>query len=78
MSNVTPGDISYTLEDLDASGATTLHGPVSASFQAPTAVTLGSLQAQATAGAPLLPAAGALLAVMAPLAGAWVLRRRRA
>ncbi len=78
-SDVTSGNTYwYTLEDLDMSGVATLHGPVSAAYQAPTAVTLGSLQAQPAASSSLLPAAGALLALMTPLAGAWVLRRRRA
>ncbi len=35
----------YWLEDLDVSGATTLHGPVSVDYSAPTAVTLSSVQA---------------------------------
>jgi hypothetical protein len=38
----------YWLEDVDVSGALTRHGPVSATFGAPTAVTLGSLQAEST------------------------------
>jgi trimeric autotransporter adhesin len=39
----------YWLEDVDLSGATTLHGPVSATVQTPTAVTLSGLEA-ATGG----------------------------
>ncbi len=35
----------YTLEDVSLSGATTLHGPVSATLQGPTAVRLAGLQA---------------------------------
>jgi hypothetical protein len=44
----------YTLQDIDLAGVTTLHGPVSATPQAPTAVTLSSLNADGdTASAPL-------------------------
>lgn len=65
----------YWLEDVSLSGATTLHGPVMATAQAPTAVTVGALRASPAAGAP--PLAGALLALLAPLAGAaWVRGRR--
>ncbi|HSN77014.1 MAG TPA: hypothetical protein VL334_18225, partial [Anaerolineae bacterium] len=35
----------YTLEDVSLNGATTLHGPVSATVQTPTAVTLSGIQA---------------------------------
>ena len=35
----------YWLEDVDLSGVTTLHGPVSVVFTAPTAVTLSGLEA---------------------------------
>ena len=45
----------YTLEDVSLSGATTLHGPVSATVQAPTAVTLGDLQATPAANVAGLP-----------------------
>jgi hypothetical protein len=65
----------YTLEDVDVNGATTLHGPVSAMVDAPTAVTLSGVQASPAAGAAAVPLAGALLALLAPLAGA-ALRRR--
>jgi hypothetical protein len=65
----------YWLEDVSLGGATTLHGPVSATVQAPTAVALSSLQAGPAAGA--APLLAALLALAAPLAGAaWALRRR--
>ena len=37
----------YWLEDVDLSGATTIHGPVSVVFTAPTAVTLSGLEAAA-------------------------------
>ncbi len=65
----------YWLEDVDLNGATTLHGPVSATVQAPTAVTLSSVSASPAAGASALPwlllAAGAGLAL-----GAARLRQR--
>ena len=67
----------YWLEDVSLSGATTLHGPVSATVSAPTAVTLASLQA--TPLAPAIPAAAAALAGLAGLmaaAGVAVSRRR--
>ena len=44
----------YTLEDVSLGGATTLHGPVSATVQAPTAVTLSGISASPAAA----PAAG--------------------
>ncbi len=65
----------YWLQDLDVSGATTLHGPASVDYVGPTAVTLTGLQASPAAGS-ALPVAGTLVALLAPLAGAWVLRRR--
>lgn len=37
----------YWLEDVDLNGATSLRGPVSATLQAPTAVTVAALEAQA-------------------------------
>ncbi|HSN75969.1 MAG TPA: hypothetical protein VL334_12915, partial [Anaerolineae bacterium] len=66
----------YTLEDVSLSGATALHGPVSATVQAPTAVTLTSLQAAPAALA--IPAAAALagLAGLAAAAGVAATRRR--
>ncbi len=65
----------YWLEDVSLSGTTTLHGPVSATVQAPTGVTLSGISASPAAGS--MPAAGVLLALLAPLAGAvWALRRR--
>ncbi len=54
--NVTPGQSYwYTLEDVATSGTTTLHGPVSAIPQAPTAVTLNNLTADAAPSASPLP-----------------------
>ena len=43
----------YWLEDVSLSGATTLHGPVSATVQAPTAVTLSGISASPAAGVAL-------------------------
>lgn len=64
----------YTLEDLDLSGASSLHGPVSVAFQAPTAVTLGGL----TASPGALPTAAPLAAsVLAATAAAWLAIRRK-
>jgi protocatechuate 3,4-dioxygenase beta subunit len=62
------------LEDVDLSGATTLHGPVSVLYQAPTAVTLSSVQADGgQTGSTTL----ALLAGLLAAAGAILVYRRR-
>lgn len=69
----------YTLEDLDLSGASSLHGPVSVVFQAPTAVTLGSLAAN-PAGIPAslpLGAASAAAGLAALLVAAWQRQRSK-
>ncbi|MCB9153736.1 MAG: pullulanase-type alpha-1,6-glucosidase, partial [Caldilineae bacterium] len=47
-------DYFYWLEDVDVSGATTLHGPVSASYSVPTAVTLSHMSTGSTADEPML------------------------
>ena len=61
----------YWLEDVDISGQTTRHGPISATYAAPTAVRL--LTADASPALPFaLPLAGAGLAALAAL----TLRRR--
>jgi hypothetical protein len=65
----------YWLEDVSLGGATTLHGPVSATLQAPTAVTLGSLSASPAAAGSALPW---LLAVAGAGLALGVSRRRRA
>ncbi|MFZ2359296.1 MAG: S8 family serine peptidase, partial [Anaerolineae bacterium] len=53
---LTPGQsYYYWLEDVAISGATTLHGPVSVDFVAPTAVTLDGVTASPAAGAAALP-----------------------
>jgi len=65
----------YWLEDVDLGGATTLHGPVSATVQAPTAVTLAQLDASSGLASP----AGWLLALLAgllALSAAGLLARR--
>ena len=65
----------YWLGDVSLNGATTLHGPVSATVQAPTAVTLNSVTASPVA------ATGAalpwLLAAAGLAAAAGAARRRR-
>ena len=66
----------YWLEDVDLSGVTTLHGPVSVVYTAPTAVTLSGLEA--AADRPAVVAWPWLLALMAAaLAVALAAWRRR-
>ncbi len=75
--NVEPGQTYwYWLEDVDLSGATTLHGPVSVVYDAPTAVTLSAVQAERTDAA-ALSVALVLLALLAGLllAGGHAARR---
>jgi hypothetical protein len=65
----------YWLQDLDVTGATTLHGPVSVDFVTPTAVRLERVSATpAVAGSAALPW---LLAVAGAGAGAVLALRRR-
>ncbi len=66
----------YWLEDIDTGNVSNFTGPISALCQAPTAVTLETIEANPVAGAPMgaLPAAG--LAVLA-LAGTVAWRKRR-
>jgi hypothetical protein len=65
----------YWLEDVNLAGATTLHGPVSATVQAPTAVTVAGFEAAAGS---TKPGAGLVLAVgLAAAAGGLIWRRRR-
>jgi hypothetical protein len=64
----------YWLEDVDLNGATSLHGPVSATLQAPTAVTVAALEAQAAT--PGVTPWGALVASLLAAAGALATRRR--
>jgi hypothetical protein len=64
----------YWLEDVDLNGATALHGPVSATLQAPTAVTVTALEAQAAT--PGVAPWGALVAGLLAAAGALATRRR--
>ena len=67
----------YWIEDVSLAGVATRHGPVSVDYTTPTAVTLSSVQAEPAIAGYALPLAGTLLALMAPLAGAWAARRRR-
>ena len=61
----------YWLEDIDLSGTATLHGPVSATMQTPTAVTLTALDAGSP---PVLPPVAAGIVALAVAAG-FFLRR---
>ena len=63
----------YWLEDVSMGGATTLHGPVSATVSTPTAVTLSGVQANPAAGTAALP----WLLVVAGAGVALALGRRR-
>ena len=64
----------YWLEDVSLSGATTLHGPVSVTFNAPTAVGLAGFDAVRSGNRSI---AGLALAVgLAVVAGGWTVRRR--
>lgn len=64
----------YQMEDIALSGAATMHGPVSVLYQAPTAVTLNSVQAD---GGQTGSTALALLAGLLAAAGAVLVYRRR-
>jgi hypothetical protein len=75
-SDVTPGETyHYWLEDVDTNGVTSLHGPVSASFQAPSAVAVADVQA--AAGAPGVAGWWVFAGVLALLAGTAMLVKRR-
>jgi hypothetical protein len=67
----------YWLEDVDLNGATTLHGPVSVVFVAPTAVTLDSLNASPAAPAGSLSLLALPAVVSLALGAAWALRRTK-
>lgn len=76
-SNVTAGATYwYTLADLDLFGVATQHGPVSAVPQAPTAVTLASMDATTVSAFPAAPALFALVLALAALAGGLLWRSR--
>jgi hypothetical protein len=64
----------YWLEDVDLSGATTLHGPVSAAVNAPTAVRLAAFDAVRSANQPIVGLA--LIAGLALVMGGWTLLGR--
>ncbi|HSN77628.1 MAG TPA: pullulanase-type alpha-1,6-glucosidase [Anaerolineae bacterium] len=66
----------YWLADVDLGGATTLHGPVSVVYAAPTAVTLSAMQV-GSAGAPALPVVLVLLALATGMLLAGVHASRR-
>jgi hypothetical protein len=66
----------YWLEAVDTQGGSALHGPVSATMQAPTAVTLSRLGANHPAGVPLAAVAAGALASLGCSLGV-VARRRR-
>jgi hypothetical protein len=66
----------YWLEDVAFNGATTLHGPVSAIYGAPTAVTLGAMQAGDASTSALSPPLVLLALAAALLASLHALRRR--
>jgi hypothetical protein len=75
-SDVTAGETyHYWLEAIDTSGATSFHGPVSATFQAPSAVTVNGVQA--AAGAPGVAGWWVFAAVLGLLAGTGMLVKRR-
>jgi len=64
----------YKLEDVELDGATTMHGPVSVPYQAPTAVTLSGMEAD---GGQNGAAVFGLLAGLLAVGGAFLLYRRR-
>lgn len=64
----------YWLEDIDLSGQTTLHGPVSATMPAPTAVRLAGVD-PTPASSPAMPATAVAVVVLAGLALLASLRR---
>jgi hypothetical protein len=73
---VTAGQVYwYKLEDIDLSGAATMHDPVSVVFQAPTAVELSGLAADGGPGSLALPSL--LAALLAAGAAALLVDRRR-
>jgi hypothetical protein len=65
----------YWLEDVDLAGATTLHGPVSATVLTPTAVTMAGFEAAAGSTKPV--AWLVLAAGLAAAAGGLIWRRRQ-
>lgn len=65
----------YWLEDVDVSGATTLHGPVSTTVQAPSAVTVSGVQI--AAGLHMPPGVPVFVGALALLVSICVLVRRR-
>ena len=66
----------YWLEDVSLSGVTTLHGPVSAAVNAPTAVTLAQLDASSRLASPVGWLLALLVGLLAVSAAGWTMRRR--
>ncbi len=66
----------YWVESVNVNGGTALFGPVSVTYNVPTAVTLDAVQASPAAAGAAVPLAGTLLALLAPLAVAAGARRR--
>ncbi len=65
----------YWLQDVDVSGAATMHGPVSVDFVVPTAVTLSGVSASPAAGATALPWLWVVAAATGAALGASRMRR---
>lgn len=63
----------YWLEDVDINGYTTIHGPISATVNQTTAVTIGELS---TPGSPPWRVSALVSLMLTLLAGGWLLRRR--
>jgi hypothetical protein len=66
----------YWVEDVDINGTATRHGPVSVDYTVPTAVQVSGIQASPAVGS-TVPLAGAMLALLLPLAAGLVAARRR-
>ncbi|HSN77852.1 MAG TPA: hypothetical protein VL334_22480, partial [Anaerolineae bacterium] len=66
----------YWLEDIDLSGQTTLHGPVSVALLTPTAVSLTNLHADSTSGMPAASLGLAAILAIAVVGAALGMERR--
>ena len=67
----------YWLEAIDLNGTTTLHGPVSVVYQAPTAVTVTGVSASPAAPLAAPGALSVVIAGFAALSGGLLARRRK-
>ena len=67
----------YWLEAVALSGSTEMHGPVSATFAGPTAVTVSAMSASPVPASAALPVAVTLLALLLLLAGGLGMQRRK-